>query len=136
MNTHSDFASRHIGPQGEERREMLDSLGYRTLDELIADIVPADIRMKAPLDLPAAKSETEALEELRSILRKNKLLKTFIGQGSLRHPPQCTGEPRLVHGLHPLSTGNRPGTAGNAHEFPDHGLFPDRTAGSERLPAG
>ena len=81
MNTHSDFASRHIGPQGEERREMLDSLGYRTLDELIADIVPADIRMKAPLDLPAAKSETEALEELRSILRKNKLLKTFIGQG-------------------------------------------------------
>ena len=60
---------------------MLDSLGYRTLDELIADIVPADIRMKAPLDLPAAKSETEALEELRSILRKNKLLKTFIGQG-------------------------------------------------------
>lgn len=80
MNTHSDFASRHIGPQGEERREMLDSLGYRTLDELIADIVPADIRMKAPLDLPAAKSETEALEELRSILRKNKLLKTFIGR--------------------------------------------------------
>ena len=43
MNTHSDFASRHIGPQGEERREMLDSLGYRTLDELIADIVPAEI---------------------------------------------------------------------------------------------
>lgn len=81
MNTHSDFASRHIGPQGEERREMLNSLGYQTLDELIADIVPADIRMKAPLDLPAAKSETEALEELRSILRKNKLLKTFIGQG-------------------------------------------------------
>ena len=47
MNTHSDFASRHIGPQGEERREMLDSLGYRTLDELIADIVPADIRMNS-----------------------------------------------------------------------------------------
>ena len=81
MNTHSDFARRHIGPQGEERREMLDSLGYQTLDELIADIVPADIRMQDPLDVPAAKSETEALEELRSILRKNKLLKTFIGQG-------------------------------------------------------
>ena len=81
MNTHSDFARRHIGPQGEERREMLDSLGYQTLDELIADIVPADIRMQDSLDLPAAKSETEALEELRSILRKNKLLKTFIGQG-------------------------------------------------------
>lgn len=81
MNTHSDFASRHIGPQGEKRREMLKSLGYETLEELIADIVPADIRMKAPLDLPAAKSEPEALEELRSILGKNKLLKSFIGQG-------------------------------------------------------
>ena len=81
MNTHSDFASRHIGPQGEKRREMLNSLGYETLEELIADIVPADIRMKAPLDLPAAKSEPEALEELRSILGKNKLLKSFIGQG-------------------------------------------------------
>ena len=81
MNTHTDFASRHIGPQGEKRREMLGSLGYETLEELIADIVPADIRMKAPLDLPAAKSETEALEELRSILGKNKILKSFIGQG-------------------------------------------------------
>lgn len=81
MNTHSDFARRHIGPRGKNAREMLDSLGYQTLDELIADIVPADIRMQDSLDLPAAKSETEALEELRSILRKNKLLKTFIGQG-------------------------------------------------------
>jgi glycine dehydrogenase len=81
MKTNSDFASRHIGPQGEERREMLNALGYQTLDELIADIVPADIRMQALLDLPAAKSETDALAELRAILRKNKLLKTFIGQG-------------------------------------------------------
>ena len=70
MNTHSDFASRHIGPQGEERREMLDSLGYRTLDELIADIVPADIRMKAPLDLPAAKSETSMLA-IRAVERQS-----------------------------------------------------------------
>lgn len=82
MNTPtSDFASRHIGPQGEKRREMLDSLGYQSLDALIADIVPADIRMQAPLNLPAAKSETAALEELRSILSKNKLLKSCIGQG-------------------------------------------------------
>ncbi|MFQ7535241.1 MAG: hypothetical protein ACLRPT_09080 [Akkermansia muciniphila] len=69
MNTHSDFASRHIGPQGKNAGNA-QSLGYETLEELIADIVPADIRMKAPLDLPAAKSEPEALEELRSILGK------------------------------------------------------------------
>lgn len=81
MNTHSDFASRHIGPQGAERQEMLNALGYQTLDDLIADIVPSDIRLQAPLDLPEAKSEEEALEELHSILRKNKLLKSFIGQG-------------------------------------------------------
>lgn len=142
MNTHSDFASRHIGPQGEERREMLDSLGYRMLDELIADIVPADIRMKAPLDLPAAKSETEALEELRSILRKNKLLKTFIGQGYygtitpsviLRNVLE---NPGWYTAYTPYQPEIAPGTAGNAHELPDHGLFPDRAAGSERLPAG
>lgn len=81
MNTHSDFASRHIGPQGAERQEMLNALGYQTLDDLIADIVPSDIRLQTPLDLPEAKSEEEALEELHSILRKNKLLKSFIGQG-------------------------------------------------------
>lgn len=81
MNTHSDFASRHIGPQGAERQEMLNALGYQTLDDLIADIVPSDIRIQTPLELPEAKSEEEALEELHSILRKNKLLKSFIGQG-------------------------------------------------------
>ncbi len=79
MNT--DFTKRHIGPQGDKRQAMLDALGYATLDQLIADIVPADIRMNAPLDIPAAKTETEALEELRAILSKNKLLKSFIGQG-------------------------------------------------------
>ena len=104
MNTHSDFARRHIGPQGEERREMLDSLGYQTLDELIADIVPADIRMQDPLDLPAAKSETEALEELRSILRKNKLLKTFMARATTapsRPPSSCATYWKIPAGIRP-----------------------------------
>ncbi|WP_455563082.1 hypothetical protein, partial [Akkermansia massiliensis] len=66
MNTHSDFARRHIGPQGEERREMLDSLGYQTLDELIADIVPADIRVQEPLAQHAAIKEQKAKTHKRS----------------------------------------------------------------------
>lgn len=81
MTNYSDFASRHIGPQGTKRQDMLNTLGYQTLEDLIADIVPADIRMQDSLNLPAAKSETEAMEELRSILKKNKLLQSFIGQG-------------------------------------------------------
>ncbi len=79
MNT--DFTKRHIGPQGADRQAMLDALGYQSLDQLIADIVPADIRMNAPLDIPAALTEADALDELRAILSKNKLLKSFIGQG-------------------------------------------------------
>ena len=137
MNTHTDFASRHIGPQREKRREMLGSLGYETLEELIADIVPADIRMKAPLDLPAAKSETEALEELRSILGKNKILKSFIGQGYYGTiTPSVILRNVLEHGLYALSAGNRPGTAGNAYELPDYGSLPDGVAGRQCLPAG
>lgn len=140
MNTHSDFASRHIRPPGEKRREMLKSLGYETLEELIADIVPADIRMKAPLDLPAAKSEPEALggtpfhpwkKQAPEILHRPGILRRHY---SVRHPAQHSGKPRLVHGLYALSAGNRPGTAGNAHELPDHGGLPDGAAGSPMPP--
>lgn len=81
MPNTTDFSRRHIGPQGAERAAMLETLGYDSLEALIADIVPADIRMNAPLDIPSAQSETDALNELRAILSKNKLLKSYIGRG-------------------------------------------------------
>ena len=60
---------------------MLAAVGHGTLDELIAEAVPAEIRMSGELDLPAALSEDQALAWLRAWMGQNKVLKSFIGQG-------------------------------------------------------
>src|SRR5213596_2037290 len=75
------FARRHIGPSEEEVRSMLSEVGYEDLDSLIDATVPKNIRLDRQLNLPAAKSETEALAELRAIANKNKLARSFIGAG-------------------------------------------------------
>ena len=75
------FARRHIGPTEEEVRSMLSEVGYEDLDSLIDATVPKNIRLDRQLNLPAAKSETEALAELRAIANKNKLARSFIGAG-------------------------------------------------------
>jgi len=76
-----DFRSRHLGPIGPDREEMLRETGFSTLNGLIDAAVPAGIRMDDSLNLPAAKSEQEALGWLKSIMGQNKVLKSFIGQG-------------------------------------------------------
>src|SRR5213080_1636525 len=75
------FARRHIGPNEEEVRAMLRDLGFDSLCALIDTTVPKDIRLERQLNLPAAKSETEALAELRVIAQKNKIARSFIGAG-------------------------------------------------------
>jgi glycine dehydrogenase len=75
------FARRHIGPSQTEVREMLRELGFDNLDALIDATVPKNIRLDRELDLPEAKSEAEALTELRAISKENKLAKSFIGAG-------------------------------------------------------
>ena len=75
------FARRHIGPSEEEVRSMLSKLGYEDLDSLIDATVPKNIRLDRQLNLPAAKSETEALAKLRVIAQKNKIARSFIGAG-------------------------------------------------------
>ncbi len=88
MSARLDFRSRHLGPVGSERDEMIRETGYASLASLINAAVPAGIRMDRPLDLPAARSEHDALASLKSIMGKNKLLKSFIGQGySGTHTP-------------------------------------------------
>ena len=80
--THPDqFVRRHIGPNAAETGEMLASLGFKNLDELIDAAVPKKIRLDKKLKLPAAKSEFEALAELRRIASENKVFRSFIGQG-------------------------------------------------------
>ena len=75
------FVRRHIGPNADETREMLAQLGFKNLDELVDAAVPKKIRLDKKLNLPAAKSEFEALAELRRIASENKVYRPFIGQG-------------------------------------------------------
>ena len=61
------FESRHIGPSPQDVSAMLETIGVSSLDALIAQTIPDDICQHAPLDLGAALSETEALEQLSLI---------------------------------------------------------------------
>ena len=60
---------------------MLKSLGYDSLDALIDALVPADIRLPQPLNLPPALSEFDALRQLRAIAAKNQVFKSYLGMG-------------------------------------------------------
>jgi glycine dehydrogenase len=75
------FVRRHIGPNAAETSEMLALLGHKNLDELIDAAVPKKIRLEKNLDLPAAKSEFDALAELKKTSSENKVFRSFIGQG-------------------------------------------------------
>ncbi|GAA5483768.1 aminomethyl-transferring glycine dehydrogenase [Haloferula sargassicola] len=81
MSLHDDFASRHLGSIGSERAALLETTGYESLDELIDRAVPAGIRSTRPLDLPAPLSEPAALSWLHGIMGKNRVLRSYIGQG-------------------------------------------------------
>jgi glycine dehydrogenase len=81
LNPIDDFAPRHIGPSPEDTKAMLDAVGVASLDALIDEAIPASIRLSAPLDLPAAETESQYLARLKTIARKNKVLRSFIGLG-------------------------------------------------------
>lgn len=75
------FVSRHLGPAPAQIQQMLDVLGLPSLETLIDKTIPAAIRLKHPLQLPAAKSEAAALAELQDIASKNQIFRSFIGAG-------------------------------------------------------
>src|SRR6266550_221498 len=77
----NSFARRHIGPNQEEVDAMLGSVGLENLNALIEAAIPKNIRLNRQLDLPEAKSESEALTELRAIAKKNRVTRSFIGAG-------------------------------------------------------
>src|SRR5438105_10627793 len=80
-NTVASFADRHSGPNSDEIGQMLRELGFENPDALIDATVPKNIRLDRPLELPKAKSENEALAELRALASKNKVARNFIGAG-------------------------------------------------------
>ncbi len=88
MRTDS-FAYRHIGPRVHETEEMLREIGVENLEQLMAETVPADIRLKEELNLSEAMTESEFLSHIRDVARKNKVFKTFIGMGY--HPTIMPG---------------------------------------------
>jgi glycine dehydrogenase len=75
------FVNRHNGPRDNELPQMLQTIGVSSLDQLIDKTVPASVRLENPLRLPAAMSEFEYLNHIRSIGSKNKMYRSFIGQG-------------------------------------------------------
>ena len=77
-----DFANRrHIGPSPSEITEMLDLVGYTSLNDFIDDTIPKNIRQKKPLNFGKAKSERELLFHMGKTAKKNKVLTSLIGQG-------------------------------------------------------
>ncbi len=75
------FVHRHIGPNANDAKEMLALLGRKNLDELIDAAVPQKIRLGNKLNLPEARSEFDALAELKKISSENKVFRSFIGMG-------------------------------------------------------
>src|SRR6201996_910557 len=76
-----DFARRHIGPSPRDVAAMLESVGAKSLEALMAETLPASIRQTAPLRIGAALSETEALAHMRGLASQNQVFTSMIGQG-------------------------------------------------------
>ncbi len=75
------FESRHNGPDERQIAEMLKVVNAPSVDALIEQTVPANIRLKKALNLPEAKSEFEFLKEFKKTVSKNKIYKSFLGTG-------------------------------------------------------
>ena len=75
------FVHRHIGPRDHELRHMLDTVGAKSLEELVDQTVPAKIRLEKDLNISAAMSEQEYIEHIQSVASRNQVWKNYIGQG-------------------------------------------------------
>ncbi|WP_299109388.1 aminomethyl-transferring glycine dehydrogenase [uncultured Tenacibaculum sp.] len=80
MNTNS-FQLRHIGPRSKDHKQMLEIIGIESIDQLIYETIPDDIRLQNELDLDPAMSEYEYLTHINELGAKNKVFKSYIGLG-------------------------------------------------------
>jgi len=77
----TSFVRRHIGPSRRDVTAMLETVGAKSLSELVSQTMPASIRQKEPLDLGPALGETEALAHMRELAAQNQVFTSLIGQG-------------------------------------------------------
>ena len=76
------FASRHIGPDAAQLKEMLEVIGVESREELISQVIPQSIRLRKPLALPKeGLSEFQFAQLIRSLAERNRPLRSFIGMG-------------------------------------------------------
>jgi glycine dehydrogenase len=80
MDTTS-FALRHIGPSPQEQKAMLNTIGVTSIEQLVSETVPADIRLKKDLNLDAAMSEQDYLTHIYELSQLNQVFKSYIGLG-------------------------------------------------------
>jgi glycine dehydrogenase len=78
---HDRFVNRHLGPRASEISEMLEFAGASSMDELIEQTVPSNIRLKEPLKLREGLTERQYFREILKLASKNKVFNTYIGMG-------------------------------------------------------
>ncbi|MCG7489276.1 aminomethyl-transferring glycine dehydrogenase [Vibrio sp. Of14-4] len=81
LSTQNEFVARHNGPNKQDQQKMLDVIKAASLDALIDETVPAQIRVEKPMALAEAMSEADMLGAMREFADKNQVKRTFIGQG-------------------------------------------------------
>jgi glycine dehydrogenase len=81
VQSYLPFEKRHNGPDDQEIAAMLEAVGVDSLEELIAETVPASIRLEKPLNLPEAQTETEFLAQLKKLASQNQVAQSYLGQG-------------------------------------------------------
>jgi len=81
LSTKNEFLQRHIGPREADVKLMLKELGFQTLEDLAAHVIPKNILLKKPLTLGEGLSEFQLLTELKKRMSKNKVMKSLIGMG-------------------------------------------------------
>ncbi|HAS6440031.1 TPA: aminomethyl-transferring glycine dehydrogenase [Vibrio parahaemolyticus] len=81
LSTQNEFVGRHNGPKLSDQQKMLEAINAVSLDALISETVPANIRLEQPVTLAEAKSEADMLAAMKQFAKQNQVKRTFIGQG-------------------------------------------------------
>ncbi|WP_273994839.1 aminomethyl-transferring glycine dehydrogenase [Vibrio parahaemolyticus] len=81
LSTQNEFVGRHNGPKLSDQQKMLEAINAVSLDALISETVPANIRLEQPMTLAEAKSEAGMLATMKQFAKQNQVKRTFIGQG-------------------------------------------------------